>query len=140
MAEIKMKSTDLIISETDSKGIITYANDTFCDFAGYTLDELIGKPHNLIRHKDMPKWAFEWLWNDLKQGKTWSGFVVNKAKNGNHYWVHATAYPTVYPNGEVRYTSLRVAPHEDEIKTYKEIYKAHKNKAPEILNALGLKN
>jgi aerotaxis receptor len=138
--EIKMTSQDLIVSETDSRGIITYANDTFCKFAGYELEELIGQPHNMIRHEDMPKWAFEWLWNTLKAGQTWAGFVKNKSKNGDFYWVYATAYPTVLPNGEVRYTSIRIAPNEAEIAAYDALYKAHKDKAPAVLKALGLKN
>jgi|SaaInlStandDraft_4_1057021.scaffolds.fasta_scaffold00230_39 aerotaxis receptor len=138
--EIKMTSQDLIVSETDERGVITYANDTFCRFAGYELDELIGQPHNLIRHEDMPKWAFEWLWNSLKAGQTWAGFVKNKSRSGDFYWVYATAYPTVLPSGEVRYTSIRVAPDQAEVDAYAGVYAAHHSKAPEILKALGLRN
>jgi aerotaxis receptor len=135
-----MTSQDLIVSETDERGVITYANDTFCRFAGYELDELIGQPHNLIRHEDMPKWAFEWLWNSLKAGQTWAGFVKNKSRSGDFYWVYATAYPTVLPSGEVRYTSIRVAPDQAEVDAYAGVYAAHHSKAPEILKALGLRN
>jgi aerotaxis receptor len=140
MAEIKMSKSDCIISETDEQGNITYANDTFCQFAGYQLNELEGKPHNIIRHEDMPKWAFEWLWKVIPTGAVWTGFVKNKAKNGDFYWVYATAYKTVLSNGEVRYTSVRVAPTQAEIDAYTGVYKAYHGKAPEILKVLGLRN
>lgn len=69
--EIKLPKGMIIVSETDAKGIIKYANSDFCKIAGYTLDELVGKPHNMIRHNNMPKAAFEDLWKTIKSGKTW---------------------------------------------------------------------
>ena len=140
MKELKLSSTDCIISETDAEGFITYANETFCKFSGYSLSELEGKPQSIIRHPDMPKWAFEWLWEVIPTGKTWSGFVKNKTKNGDFYWVFATAYKTVLSNKEIRYTSVRVAPSQEEIDFYEELYKNTHDKAPEILKALNLKN
>lgn len=140
MKEIKLSPEDCIISETDERGVITYANDKFCEFAGYTLEELEGKPHSIIRHPDMPSWAFEWLWKTIPEGNVWRGFVKNLSKNGDFYWVYATAFKTILPNGEVRYTSVRVAPTQIEIDFYEKLYKENHSKAPEILKSLGLKN
>ncbi len=82
-----------LVSETDEKGIILFANDDFCKIAGYDIDELIGQPHNIIRHKDMPKAAFKDLWETVKKGNIWTGYVKNRAKNGDFYWVYATVFP-----------------------------------------------
>lgn len=105
----------MIVSETNEKGIITYANDDFCKIAGFSRDELIGNPHNMVRHKDMPKAAFEDLWNTIKNGKIWKGIVKNRTKDGGYYWVNATAYPSKTVNGEKRFISVRVKPTEQEI-------------------------
>ena len=82
-----------IVSRTDLKGIITYANDTFVDISGFTRDELIGKNHNLVRHPDVPPQAFAWLWDTIKEGRPWRGTVKNRAKNGDYYWVDALVVP-----------------------------------------------
>lgn len=82
MAEIEMDHSSLIISETDAKGVITFANDDFIRYSGYSWDELLGQPHNILRHQDMPKAAFADLWETIKEGKTWNGFVKNKTKRG----------------------------------------------------------
>ena len=78
-----------LISATDLKGKITHCNDAFVEVSGYSREELIGQPHNLIRHPDMPSHAFESMWQHLKQGKAWMGMVKNRCKNGDHYWVSA---------------------------------------------------
>jgi aerotaxis receptor len=90
----------VIISETDLKGIITYANRKFCEIAGYSRDELKGKNHNIIRHPDMPKAAFQDLWETIQSGKEWSGIVKNLRKDGMYYWVHSYI-TTAVKNGEV---------------------------------------
>ena len=113
----------MIVSETDSKGNIIYANADFCEIAGYTKQELIGKPHNVVRHADMPKAAFKDLWETVKSGKVWKGIVKNKTKNGGYYWVNATAYPSKRVNGELRYISIRVKPTDDEVNNAIELYK-----------------
>jgi len=101
---------DQLVSTTDLKGIITYANPEFCDIAGYSLDELIGQHHNIVRHPDMPKAAFEDLWGKLKQGNSWRGMVKNRCKNGDYYWVDAYITPLV-KNGEIiGYQSVRTFP------------------------------
>lgn len=93
MQEYELKSDDFLVSQTDEKGIITFANDDFCKVAGYTIEELVGKPHSIVRHKDMPKAAFKDLWETAKSGKVWNGYVKNATKNGGYYWVYATVYP-----------------------------------------------
>ncbi len=121
--EIKLSQDILIVSETDSKGIIRYANDDFCKIAGYSREELIGQPHNMVRHSDMPKAAFKDLWATVQAGKIWKGIVKNKTKNGGYYWVNATAYPSKTPEGELRYISVRVKPTQTEINNAIELYK-----------------
>ena len=105
----------MIVSETDEKGIIVYANDDFCKIAGFSREELIGNAHNMVRHNDMPKAAFEDLWKTIKSGNIWHGIVKNNTKDGNYYWVNATAYPSKTVDGKVRYISVRVKPTEQEI-------------------------
>ncbi|MBL3519911.1 PAS domain-containing protein [Arcobacter lanthieri] len=120
--EIIFNKDMLIVSETDEKGYITFANDDFCKISGYTLDELIGKPHNILRHKDMPSFAFKDLWETLKAGKIWKGIVKNRTKDGNYYWVNATAYPSKYIDGRLRYISVRVKTTQKELLTAIEQY------------------
>ncbi len=113
--EVKLPKDMMIVSETDEKGIIVYANDDFCKIAGFSREELIGNAHNMVRHNDMPKAAFEDLWKTIKSGNIWHGIVKNNTKDGNYYWVNATAYPSKTVDGKVRYISVRVKPTEQEI-------------------------
>lgn len=122
MAEIELNKSTMIVSETDLKGNIIYANDDFCKIAGYTKDELIGQPHNLVRHSDMPKIAFKGLWDTIQQNKIWKGIVKNKTKNGDFYWVNATAYKVTKQNGEQRYISVRRKPTKEEIQNASQLY------------------
>ncbi len=124
--EIKLNKNTMIVSETNEKGMIIYANDDFCNIAGYSKEELIGKPHNLVRHEDMPKVAFEDLWKTVQSGKVWNGIVKNKTKSGDYYWVNATAYQSKTQDGKLRYISIRVHPTEDEIKNAEALYKTLK--------------
>ncbi|MDA3909358.1 MAG: PAS domain-containing protein [Sulfurimonas sp.] len=124
MQEHVLKNDDFLVSQTDDKGIILFANDDFCKIAGYTLDELVGKPHNVVRHKDMPKAAFKDLWDTVKSGKVWDGYVKNKTKDGGYYWVYATVYPmkdTV--TNQMRYMSCRRKPSQQEIEAAQALYK-----------------
>lgn len=121
--EVKLDKNTMIVSETDQKGNIIYANSDFCEIAGYTKEELIGKPHNIVRHQDMPKAAFKDLWETVQAGKIWNGIVKNKTKNGGFYWVNATAYPSKSLNGSLRYISVRVKPTDDEINNASTLYK-----------------
>ncbi len=107
LVETVVPDDELIISRTDLKGIITYANETFCEISGYELDELIGKPHNIVRHPDMPSAAFSDLWSTLQNKKQWIGVVKNLRKDTGFYWVEAII-SGVYKDGElVEYKSLR---------------------------------
>ena len=124
--EILLDNNSFIVSETDEKGFIKYANDEFCEISEYTLDELIGKPHNILRHPDMPKAAFEDLWKTIKSGKVWKGFVKNKTKHNNFYWVYATIYPLESSDGSKGYMSCRKVASRDEIQKAEELYKTMK--------------
>ncbi len=85
--EIKLSNKKFLVSKTDTKGIILYANEYFSEVSGYSEVELIGKPHNIVRHPDMPKAIFYLLWEDIKRGKNISAVVKNRTKNGDYYWV-----------------------------------------------------
>jgi len=111
-----------ILSETDSKGFIIYANDVFCDIAGYKIEELIGQPHNIVRHRDMPRIAFKGLWDDIQSKGFWTGIVKNVRKDGGCYWVHATALKKINHNGEVTYLSIRRVPDRKDVEACTTLY------------------
>ncbi len=121
--EIKLNEETMIVSETDTSGKIIYANSDFCKIAEYEKNEIIGQAHNILRHKDMPSEAFEDLWNTLKKGQIWNGIVKNSTKNGNYYWVNATAFSSKDTNGDTRYISVRIKPTDEEIKSAEALYK-----------------
>ncbi|MCS7297140.1 MAG: PAS domain-containing protein [Bacteroidia bacterium] len=98
-----------LISETDTRGVITYANPKFCEVSGYSLSELLNKPHNIIRHPDMPREVFKDLWETIKAGKIWQGEIKNRRKDGSAYWVLSTIGPLLDADGvPYRYVSMRV--------------------------------
>ena len=121
--EIELDTKAFLVSETDAKGIIRFANDEFCQYAGYTVDELIGKPHNIVRHPDMPRAAFKDLWDTIRSGKRWRGFVKNETKDGDYYWVFATVYPFTSCDGEAGYISCRRTISDMEKEKYEALYK-----------------
>jgi len=90
-----------IVSKTDKRGIITFVNDKFCEISGYLFADLIGKPHNMVRHPDMPKEVFKELWETILEGKTWEGVVKNRKKDGTHYWVQTIINPIIDVNGDI---------------------------------------
>jgi aerotaxis receptor len=124
MGEIKLTKDAFLVSETDKKGIITYANDDFCKIAGSSLEELVGKPHNIVRHPDMPKEAFASLWKTIKENKVWKGYVKNRTKNGqDFYWVFSTIYPMKNSNaGHGGYMSCRRMASQSEIEEAQTLY------------------
>lgn len=108
--ELVMNEDDLIVSKTDLSSHITYANPEFCYYSGYTVEELIGRPQNIVRHPDMPKAIFELMWSHLKEENEFFGYVKNRRKNGGFYWTFASVAP-VYENGQaVGYLSARRKP------------------------------
>ncbi|MDP3465397.1 MAG: PAS domain-containing protein [Sulfuricurvum sp.] len=106
--ESEVPYDELIVSHTNLQGIITYVNDTFADISGYETDELIGKPHNIVRHPDMPVSLFTDLWRTLREGKIWSGYIKNLRQDGGFYWVYAQVSQLFDKNGTlIGYKSLR---------------------------------
>jgi methyl-accepting chemotaxis protein len=105
--EIELDEHTLIASKTDLKGQITYVNKAFIDISGFSEAELIGQPHNILRHPDMPSEAFADLWRDIKDGRPWSGVVKNRCKNGDYYWVLANVTPLREDGTVVGYISVR---------------------------------
>ncbi len=119
----------LIVSSTNLKGIITYANRKFCEIAGYSKQELTGKNHNIVRHPDMPKAAFKELWDTIQEGKEWSGLVKNLRKDGKYYWVYSHIAPVFDTNGSITgYTAARRPASPSEIKECIPLYKELKEK------------
>ncbi|MBL9099304.1 MAG: PAS domain-containing protein [Alphaproteobacteria bacterium] len=115
---------NVIVSKTDARGIITYANQTFLDVARYDLKEVIGKPHNMIRHPAMPRSVFKFLWDRIASGFEVFAYVVNLAKDGDHYWVFAHVTPTFDAAGNViGYHSNRRLPRRDAIQAIEPVYR-----------------
>ncbi|MCB1774119.1 MAG: PAS domain-containing protein [Gammaproteobacteria bacterium] len=136
--EVPFPKDTILVSKTDRKGIITYANPAFVAISGYSEAELLGRNHNLVRHPDMPPEAFKDLWDTVHAGQTWTGIVKNRAKNGDYYWVRANVTPIPMANGEVEYMSVRTEPSAEE-KTFAEgLYRqirAGQAKVPQSLEA-----
>lgn len=115
---------DVIVTKTDLKGRITYANQVFCDIAGVTEFEALGAPHSIIRHPDMPRAVFKLLWDTIEQGEEIFAYVVNMASNGDHYWVFAHVTPTLDASGRiVGYHSNRRVPKPDAVAALSGVYK-----------------
>ncbi len=121
--QIIMKPDSILVRKTDLKGIITFCNQDFLDISGYSNDELIGKNHNKVRHPDMPAVAFQDLWDTIQKGNPWTGFVKNRAKNGDYYWVNANVTPLKKDGEIIEYLSVRYPPTEEEIKQANTLYK-----------------
>jgi aerotaxis receptor len=113
--ETKVPENTFIYSQTNLKGVITEANEVFAEISGYSVEEMLGKPHNLVRHPDMPKAAFADMWRSLKAGRPWRGVVKNRRKDGGFYWVIANASPVREAGRVVGYQSLRQRPSRQQI-------------------------
>ncbi len=126
--EVQLRDDTLIVSKTDLKGLITYVNRDFVEVSGYTEAELIGQPHNIVRHPDMPAEAFEDLWRTLKDGRPWTGMVKNRCKNGDYYWVLANAAP-IWENGQITgYISVRRKPSREAVAAHEAVYRQFREK------------
>jgi len=121
--EIDFPQGSILVSKTDTKGIITYCNRAFIDISGFSEQELMGKNHNLVRHPDMPAAAFKDLWDTVQAGKPWTGIVKNRAKNGDHYWVKANVSP-IYNGARIQeFISVRSMPSRQEIMDAEALYR-----------------
>ena len=124
--EYPLDDDTTLMSTTDLHSYMTHTNDTFVQVSGFTLQELLGQPHNIVRHPDMPKAAFADMWYTLQKGEPWSGIVKNRRKNGDHYWVRANAVPMVRNGQMTGYMSIRTRATEDEVAAVEPLYKALK--------------
>ncbi|MDO8208085.1 MAG: PAS domain-containing methyl-accepting chemotaxis protein [Gallionella sp.] len=121
--EVSIPSGTVLITKTDTRGIITHTNDAFVAVSGYSRAELIGKSHNIVRHPDMPPQAFRWLWDTLKSERPWRGMVKNRCKNGDYYWVRATVAPVIEGGKIIGYVSVRKAATRNQISEAETLYR-----------------
>jgi PAS domain S-box-containing protein len=121
--ERTFRSEEIIVSKTDRTGKITYANDIFIDMSGYSEDELLGAPHSILRHPAMPRCVFRLLWDTVQSGEEIFAYVLNRAKNGDEYWVFAHVTPNFGADGEIiGFHSNRRVPKPSAIATIKPLY------------------
>jgi len=120
--EVPYPDGRLIVSRTDTKGIITHTNHSFVEMSGFSEQELIGYPHHILRHPEMPPAAFKDLWDTVGSGKKWQGYVKNLRKDGAYYWVYATVIPNVRNGEVVGYTSVRRKPSRKRVDECIELY------------------
>lgn len=138
--EIAFPQGEILVSKTDHKGIITYANPAFVAISGYSEAELIGRNHNIVRHPDMPPEAFQDLWDTVNAGFTWTALVKNRAKNGNYYWVRANVTPIELPGGDIEYMSVRTAPGAEEKRMAEQLYREVRAKRAVLPSSLHPRN
>jgi PAS domain S-box-containing protein len=120
--EVELDDGDLLVSRTDANGIITFANKKFVEISGFSEEELVGAPHNLVRHPDMPVEAFADLWSTIRAGQPWEGLVKNRTKSGDHYWVRANVTPLI-EDGEVSgFISIRSKPARSQVEVAEKAY------------------
>ena len=121
--EVRFREDEIIVSKTDPRGVITYANHVFQRVSGYTEAELLGQPHNMIRHPDMPRCVFRLLWETLQSGQEIFAYVVNLSRNGGHYWVFAHVTPSFDDRRNiVGFHSNRRVPYADALPKVKDLY------------------
>lgn len=118
-----LQEGDFVVSKTDRSGKITYCNEIFIDLSGYTEQELLGKQHNIIRHPDMPRGVFHFMWSTIKEGKECFAYVKNLAKDGSYYWVLANVTPDRDGSGNITgYFSVRRKPSSEAVSTISQLY------------------
>ncbi len=124
--EYVLKDDEVIVSKTDLHGNITYVNQDFVNISGFSAEELLGAPQNIVRHPDMPVEAFADFWHTIRSGKAWTGLVKNRCKNGDHYWVEANAAPIIEDRKIVGYASIRTKPGRERVQEAEAAYRAIK--------------
>jgi PAS domain S-box-containing protein len=142
--ERMMRENDFIVSKTNAKGIITYGNPIFIEFSGYAENELLGSQHNIVRHPDMPRAAFQLAWDTIRSGKEFFGYVKNMAKDGSFYWVFTHITPDFDAQRNiVGYTSVRRCPKRDALgkidPVYRQMLEAEKSAGARDAIAAGTK-
>ena len=125
--EYQFPASETLLSTTDTSSRITYANAAFIRTSGFDLDELMGQPHNMVRHPDTPPEAFADMWRSLKEGQSWTALVKNRRKNGDHYWVRANAAPMRRNGQHVGYLSVRTTPTRAEVEATEALYRRFKD-------------
>lgn len=130
--EVVLKPGDELVSATDTSSYITFSNDKFCEIAGYSHEELLTQPHNMVRHPDMPEEAFADMWDNLKNGRPWMGIVKNRCKSGDHYWVDAYVTPLKERGTITGYESVRVKADNKVITRAEKTYQRLNSKQPAI--------
>lgn len=123
--EIVMRDDDFIVSKTDAVGRLTYCNPIFIEFSGYTERDLLGQQHNIVRHPDMPRAVFALLWQTLKEGEEFMGYVKNLSKDGSYYWVFATVTPSFKTNSQeiIGFFSVRRKPDKTKLPIIESLYR-----------------
>ncbi len=121
--EVPYPEGKLIVSRTDVEGKITHCNQAFVEMSGFQEDELIGQPHYILRHPDMPAAAFKDLWDTVKTESKWSGYVKNLRKDGKYYWVYAVVVPNIRQGKLVGFASVRRKPSRTKINECRDLYK-----------------
>ncbi|WP_394788171.1 methyl-accepting chemotaxis protein [Rhodoferax sp.] len=120
--EYDYPSSDMLVSTTNTQGLITHCNEAFVQVSGFAYDELIGQPHNLIRHPDMPPEAFKDMWQTIGHGRPWTGMVKNRRQDGSHYWVQANVTPIMEGGKPRGYMSVRTKPSRQQIQDAEQLY------------------
>ncbi len=126
--EVPLADGAMIVSRTNLKGVIEYVNRDFTDISGFSEAELIGAPHNIVRHPDMPEEAFADFWATLQSGQPWTGLVKNRCKNGDHYWVEANATPVRHNGRIVGFMSVRLKPTREQVAEAERAYQLFRDK------------
>jgi aerotaxis receptor len=128
--EFELPDDATLMSTTDTRSHVTYANETFVSVSGFSREEMQGQPHNFVRHPDMPKEAFADMWATLHGGEPWTALVKNRRKNGDHYWVRANAVPVVRDGKAIGYMSVRTKPARDEVDDAQALYRDFREGRP----------
>ena len=120
--EYDFPADELLMSTTDTKGVLTHCNAAFARVSGFTMEELMGQPHNMIRHPDMPPEAYKDMWSTIGRGRSWTGFVKNRRKNGDFYWTQAHVTPIMRQGKPVGYMSVRTKPTREQVQAAEALY------------------